>query len=184
MNLAEISKKIANWVEEHKGLYVFSSTIKDKFLYRGLLDNILSHCTLDVYQDQYNPTLSHIDGCQNSIFVDDLLDMRYDWSTDKSYDHILYRKIIESVQQKVVDHHSSQIIFSPLYESFGSNSQTIPNNTSITGGSSTIYAADFVAIIYQQHLSLQKLRWENSDDYSDIDLKVLLRDTKIDTILK
>lgn len=97
---------------------------------------------------------------------------------------MLYKRIIENVRERIIKQRNTQVIFTPLYQSFGSNNATTPNNTSLTGGPSIIYSADFTGIIYQNHFSIQKLRWDNPDDYLDIDLRVLFRDQKIDTILK
>lgn len=184
MELNSLSKTIATWMVEKKGLYVFSSSISDEWVYKNLIQHILSYVKCSTFTNTYKQDLSHFGNTSGSIFIDSLMDMRYDWSTDQSYDYQLYKKIISETRDRIIKQNNTQVIFTPLYNSFGSNNATTPNNTSLTGGSSIIYMADFVGIIHQKHFLIQKLRWENSDDYTDIDLRVLFRDQKIDTILK
>jgi len=184
MELKSLSKQIAEWMTKEKGLFVFSTKFSDEWIYKGLIDHILSHVNCNTFTDTYKPDLSHTDRIEDSIFIDNLMDMRYDWATDKSNDYQLHKKIVSEVREKLIRQNNTQVIFTPLYESFGSNNSTTPNNTSLTGGSSIVFMADFIGIIYQNHFSIQKCRWQNSDDFSDVDLRVLFRDQKIDTILK
>lgn len=74
---------------QKSGLYVFSSTMSDKWVYKSLIDHILSYVDCNTFTDTYKSDLSHMSSIQNSIFIDNLMDMRYDWAVDQSNDYAI-----------------------------------------------------------------------------------------------
>jgi len=52
------------------------------------------------------------------------------------------------------------------------------------GGSSNIMmSSNFAAILSNGKLSIQKLRWGNSDDYKDVDILQFVRDYKLNLLI-
>jgi hypothetical protein len=182
MDLNQASKQIAEWMDNKKGIFVFSSKSGDECLYKNFIDHILSFSKLPIYRDCYKQDLSHMNGIKNSIFVDNLMDMRYDWALDTTMNtYSLYKKVVEDVRQKMIQNNqiiNTQVIFTPMYST--PNSSFAAN---FTGGTSIVYMADLMGIIHEDQFSIQKCRWQNSDDFPDINLRVLMRDIKIEKIL-
>jgi hypothetical protein len=52
------------------------------------------------------------------------------------------------------------------------------------GGSSIMMFSSFFCILSNGKISIQKLRWDNSDDYQDVDILDIVRDYKLNQILK
>lgn len=188
MDLIQLSKKLAKWLDEERGIFVISSKSSDEWLYQNFIEHVLSFTKSPVYRDTYKSDLSHIESKANSIFVDNLMDMKYDWALDSSMDtYLLHKKLIGDLREKLIQNSkvvNSQIIFTPMYNSMGSSQQIGTMTGTLTGGSSMIFMADVLGIIYENHFSIQKCRWQNTDDIKDVNLKVLLRDVKIDKILQ
>lgn len=187
MELNQLSVLLAKWLDEQRGIFVFSSMSKDEWLYQNFIEHVLSFTKSPVYKDTYRSDLSHIEGKSNSIFVDNLMNMKYDWALDSSMNtYLLHKKLIGDLREKLIQNSkvvNSQVIFTPMYHTMDTSQiGTMPGT--LTGGSSIIFMADVLGIIYENQFSVQKCRWRNTDEIQDINLKVLLRDLKIDKILK
>jgi len=165
----ETVDKIREWMNENGGIFTFGThTPMDESIFDSLSEYLISHSSRDMAKDvSYLKSFS----IKESAFVFRLSDIMSggDYQQDKL--------IIQSIQNNCFDNGNVVLLQVPVY-------QTSDGNFVMKGGSSNIMmSSGFAAILSNGKLSIQKLRWDNSDNYKDVDILKFVRDYKLNLLI-
>jgi hypothetical protein len=165
----EIVDKIREWMNENGGIFTFgTNTPMDESIFDSLSEYLISHSSRDMAKDvSYLKSFS----IKESAFVFRTSDIMSggDYQQDKL--------IIQSIQNNCFDNGNVVLLQVPVY-------QTSDGNFVMKGGRTNIMmSSGFAAILSNGKLSIQKLRWGNSDDYKDVDILQFVRDYKLNLLI-
>jgi len=165
----ETVDKIREWMNENGGIFTFGThTPMDESIFDSLSEYLISHSSRDMAKDvSYLKSFS----IKESAFVFRSSDIMSggDYQQDKL--------IIQSIQNNCFDNGNVVLLQVPVY-------QTSDGNFVMKGGSSNIMmSSGFAAILSNGKLSIQKLRWDNSDNYKDVDILKFVRDYKLNLLI-
>jgi len=165
----ETVDKIREWMNENGGIFTFgTNTPMDESIFDSLSEYLISHSSRDMAKDvSYLKSFS----IKESAFVFRTSDIMSggDYQQDKL--------IIQSIQNNCFDNGNVVLLQVPVY-------QTSDGNFVMKGGRSNIMmSSNFAAILSNGKLSIQKLRWGNSDDYKDVDILQFVRDYKLNLLI-
>ena len=166
----EIVDKIREWMNENGGIFTFGThTPMDESIFNSLSEYLISHSSRDMAKDvSYLKSFS----IKESAFVFRTSDILSggDYQQDK--------RIIQSVQNNCFDNGNVVLLQVPVY-------QTSDGNFAMKGGGSSniMMSSNFACILSNGKLSIQKLRFDNSDNYQDVDILQFVRDYKLNLLI-
>lgn len=164
--------QLSRWIQTKKGLYVFSSDTKNEQMCENLIQFILGDVKLNVHYNTYKTDLSHCNKITNSIFVDDIMDIKKsDEIMDIKKSYVDLQKSIEKLIDAQRKNENTQIIKtkgSPTYKSFG--------------GNILLYESLFFGVITNNKLNIVKIRHKSR--LNDINLITFFREQKISKLIE
>jgi hypothetical protein len=165
----EIVSQIRDWMNENGGIFIFGThTPMDESIFNSLSEYLISHSSRDMAKDvSYLKSFS----IKESAFVFRTSDILSggDYQQDK--------RIIQTVQNSCFENGNVVLLQVPVY-------QTSDGNFVMKGGGSNIMmSSNFACVLSNGKLSIQKLRFDNSDNYQDVDILQFVRDYKLNLLL-
>lgn len=165
----EIVSKIQEWMNENGGIFTFGThTPMDESIFNCLSEFLISHSSRNMTKDvSYIKSFS----LKESAFVFRTSDILSggDYKQDKL--------IIQSIQNNCYEKGNVVLLQVPVY-------QTSDGNFVMKGGGSGIMmSSNFACILSNGKLSIQKLRFDNSDNYQDVDILQFVRDYKLNLLI-
>ena len=165
----ETVDKIREWMNENGGIFTFGThTPMDESIFDSLSEYLISHSSRDMAKDvSYLKSFS----IKESAFVFRSSDIMSggDYQQDKL--------IIQSIQNNCFDNGNVVLLQVPVY-------QTSDGNFVMKGGGPNIMmSSNFAAILSNGKLSIQKIRWNNPNDYKDVDILQFVRDYKLNLLI-
>jgi hypothetical protein len=160
-------------MNENGGIFTFGThTPMDESIFDSLSEYLISHSSRDMAKDvSYLKSFS----IKESAFVFRLSDIMSggDYQQDKL--------IIQSIQNNCFDNGNVVLLQVPVYQTSDGNFR---HRQIMKGGSSNIMmSSNFAAILSNGKLSIQKLRWDNPNDYKDVDILQFVRDYKLNLLI-
>jgi hypothetical protein len=88
------------------------------------------------------------------------------------------KQIVRTISDNCINKNNIVLLQVPVYK-------TYDGNFAMKGGGSSIMVSSNFAVIFCSNgkLSIQKLRWGNSDDYKDVDILQFVRDYKLNLLI-
>lgn len=166
----EIVSKIQEWMNENGGIFTFGThTPMDESIFDYLSEFLISHSSRNMVKDvSYLKSFS----LKESAFVFRTSDILSggDYQQDK--------RIIQTVQNNCFENGNVVLLQVPVY-------QTSDGNFVMKGGGSNsiMMSSNFACILSNGKLSIQKLRFDNSDNYQDVDILQFVRDYKLNLLI-
>jgi hypothetical protein len=166
----DIVDKIREWMNENGGIFTFGThTPMDESIFNSLSEYLISHSSRDMAKDvSYIKSFS----IKESAFVFRTSDILSggDYQQDK--------RIIETVRSNCFENGNVVLLQVPVYQN------SAGNFVMKGGGSSNIMmSSNFACILSNGKLSIQKLRFDNSDNYQDVDILQFVRDYKLNLLI-
>jgi hypothetical protein len=169
----EIVSQISQWIQENHGIFTFGThTPMDESIFDSLSEFLLkqadSYSTKNVVSNvSYLKSFS----LKDSVFVFKSRDIISGGNYEQD------KQILKTITDNCIDKNNIVLLQVPVY-------QTSDGNFVMKGGRTNIMmSSNFATILSNGKLSIQKLRWGNSDDYKDVDILQFVRDYKLNLLI-
>ncbi len=192
----EIVSQISQWIQENHGIFTFGThTPMDESIFDSLSEFLLKQADSTIYKKKkdtlnykvvagkpylisystknvvYNVSYLKSFSLKDSVFVFKSRDIISGGNYEQD------KQILKTITDNCIDKNNIVLLQVPVY-------QTSDGNFVMKGGSSNIMmSSNFAAILSNGKLSIQKLRWGNSDDYKDVDILQFVRDYKLNLLI-
>lgn len=168
----DITDKLIDWINEYQGIFTFGThTTLDESIFNCLSDYILNNKKL--VKKSYTD-VSYLKSFQlkESSFLfrsSDIMSGGENYQQDK--------QIIKTIADNCITNNNSVLLQVPVF-------QTGDGNFIMRNGAYNVMISSIMGCILSNgKLSIQKLRWDNSDDYDDIDILQFVRDYKLNLLI-
>jgi len=169
----EIVSQISQWIQENHGIFTFGThTPMDESIFDSLSEYLLKQA--DSYSTKNavsNVSYLKSFSLKDSVFVFISSDIMSGGNYEQD------KQIIRTISDNCIDKNNIVLLQVPVYQT--SDGNFVMKN----GGASVMMSSNFAAILSNGKLSIQKLRWDNSDNYKDVDILQFVRDYKLGQIL-
>jgi hypothetical protein len=168
----EIVSQISQWIQENHGIFTFGThTPMDESIFDSLSEYLLKQA--DSYSTKNavsNVSYLKSFSLRDSVFVFRSSDIMSGGNYEQD------KKIVSTICDNCIDKNNIVLLQVPVYQNSDGNFAMGSNRT-------IMMASGFAAILSNGKLSIQKLRWDNSDNYKDVDILQFVRDYKLGQIL-
>ena len=168
----EIVSQISQWIQENHGIFTFGThTPMDESIFDSLSEYLLKQA------DNYSTknAVSNVSYLKSFSLKDSVFVFRSsDIMSGGNYEQD--KQIIRTISDNCIDKNNIVLLQVPVYQNSDGNFAMGSNRT-------IMMASGFAAILSNGKLSIQKLRWDNSDNYKDVDILQFVRDYKLGQIL-
>jgi hypothetical protein len=170
----EIVSQISQWIQENRGIFTFGThTPMDESIFNSLSEFLLkqadSYSTKNAVSDvSYLKSFS----LKDSVFVFRSRDIISGGNYEQD------KQILKTIADNCIDKNNIVLLQVPVYQTSDGNHFVMKN-----GGSGIMVLSNFASVLSNGKLSIQKLRWGNSDDYKDVDILQFVRDYKLDLLI-
>jgi len=169
----EIVGQISQWIQENHGIFTFGThTPMDESIFDNLSEYLLKQA------DNYSTknAVSNVSYLKSFSLKDSVFVFRSsDIMSGGNYEQD--KQIIRTISDNCIDKNNIVLLQVPVYQT--SDGNFVMKN----GGASVMMSSNFATILSNGKLSIQKLRWDNSDNYKDVDILQFVRDYKLGQIL-